>query len=224
MPKAFVATLLTACLLGGALPAVLADTAPRQIQWQDLAPKAAPAGNPFERLTRDQLAALSEVAAVRDRVAAGDKSVTATDQTNALATAKRLEQAGLDVDALLATRKEMTEHRRSKGAQVNPLLEGQTVRLPGYLLPLELSGKRVTEFLLVPWVGACVHTPPPPPNQIVHVKADAAFEMTSLFEPVWVTGKLSTGAVKKSLYMVDGSSDIDIGYSIRGAKVEAYKP
>ncbi len=218
--------LLTACVvvLGVAAGPALAEDAPRQIQWQDLAPKAAPAGNPFEKLTRDQLAALSEVAGVRDRKAAGDKTLTAAEVSAAQSAAQRLEQSGLNVEALLATRREISEHRRNRGAQTNPLLEGQVVKLPGYLLPLELSGKRVTEFLLVPWVGACVHTPPPPPNQIVHVKVDAAYEMTSLFEPVWVIGKLATSATKKSLYMVDGASDIDVGYSLRGARVEAYKP
>ena len=49
--------------------------------------------------------------------------------------------------------------------------------MPGYLLPLEFSGKLVSEFLLVPWVGACIHTPPPPPNQIVHVKTDKPIEL-----------------------------------------------
>lgn len=207
----------------GAWPS-FADDAPRPIQWQDLAPKAASAGNPFEKLNRDQLAGLAEIAGVRDRKGAGDKTLTPAEVTTAQATAQRLEQSGLDVEGLLAKRKEMSEHRKSRGALTNPLLEGQLVKLPGYLLPLELSGKRVTEFLLVPWVGACVHTPPPPPNQIVHVKVDPAYEMTSLFEPVWVIGKLATSATKKSLYMVDGASDIDVGYSIRGAKVEVYKP
>jgi len=81
----------------------------------------------------------------------------------------------------------------------------------------------VTEFLLVPWVGACIHTPPPPPNQIVHVKADKAFEMAGVFTPVWVTGKLTAAATKKSLFLIDGSSDIDIGYSLRASQVEPYR-
>ena len=54
---------------------------------------------------------------------------------------------------------------------MNPALDGKTIRIPGYVLPLEFSGSKVTEFLLVPWVGACIHTPPPEPNQIVYVKA-----------------------------------------------------
>jgi hypothetical protein len=103
------------------------------------------------------------------------------------------------------------------------LLNGQNVRLPGYLLPLEFSGKQVSEFLLVPWVGACIHTPPPPPNQIVHVKPEKPVEMNGMFAPVWVTGQMTTGAIKKILSLVDGSADIDVGYSLRASVVEPYK-
>ena len=62
-----------------------------------------------------------------------------------------------------------------------------------------------------------------PPNQIVHVKADQPFEFSGLFSPVWVTGRMAAGAVRKQLYLIDGSSDIDIGYSLRAGQVEAYK-
>jgi len=111
-----------------------------------------------------------------------------------------------------------------KGTQMtNATLDGQTVRMPGYMLPLEFSDKKVSEFLLIPWVGACIHTPPPPPNQIVHVKVDKPVEFGGLFTPVWVTGQMGTGAAKKSLYLIDGTSDIDVGYSLRASQVEAYK-
>ncbi len=124
------------------------------------------------------------------------------------------------MDGLLAKRKQMAS---SRAQAVNAALDGQIVRLPGYLLPLEFSGKRVTEFLLVPWVGACIHTPPPPPNQIVHVKTDKPFEMSGLFPPIWVTGQLAAKPAKQSLYLVDGTSDISIGYTLQATDVEPYK-
>jgi hypothetical protein len=76
---------------------------------------------------------------------------------------------------------------------LNSALDGQVVRLPGYLLPLEFFARQVTEFLLVPKVGACVHTPPP--NQILYVKADKPFDFFALFTSVQVTGEMarSTG-------------------------------
>ncbi len=70
-------------------------------------------------------------------------------------------------------------------------LDGLTVRLPGYVVPLDFDSERYDEFLLVPYFGACLHTPPPPPNQIVYVTADPAARIESIYEPVWVQGVLS---------------------------------
>jgi hypothetical protein len=103
---------------------------------------------------------------------------------------------------------------------VNAALDGELVR---YLLSLEVSGKDITEFLLVPWVGACIHTPPPPPNQIVHVKADRPVGNVSLFMPIWVTGRTAATATRSNLCLVDGSADISAGYSLKATRVEPYK-
>jgi hypothetical protein len=199
-------------------PNALADE-PRQLMWADLVPKSAVMDNPFLKLSKEQLAWVSDVAAVRDRKDRGDKTLSATERESEQALSRKLGEAGIDVDGLLATRMKIIE----RGRAVNPLLNGQNVRLPGYLLPLEFSGKQVSEFLLVPWVGACIHTPPPPPNQIVHVKPEKPVEMNGMFAPVWVTGQMTTGAIKKSLSLVDGSADIDIGYALRASVVEPYK-
>lgn len=218
LPHCVVAVLLAASLC--AAPAL--GQGVRTIQWQDLAPKASLFDDPFEKLSREQLFALADVAGVRDRRERGDKTITAEESAREQAAAKKLAAAGVDVGGLLAQRKDIAVRRKAQGEAVNTALNGQEVRLPGYLLPLEISGKKVTEFLLVPWVGACIHTPPPPPNQIVHVRLDKPFEMGGLFAPVWVTGRLAAGAVKRQLTLVDGSADIDIGYAMRASVVENY--
>jgi uncharacterized protein len=212
--------LILCCVLQA--PGAFAD-APRQLMWEDLTPKLQASDNPFSKLTKEQLAKLSEVAQARDRKARGDNSLSAAEVATEQSNTRKLEEAGIDVDGLLAKRKEMAEQQRARGQSVNAALDGQVVRIPGYLLPLEFSGKKVSEFLLVPWVGACIHTPPPPPNQIVHVKTDKPFEFGGLFAPVWVTGRMTTSAAKKSLFLIDGSADIDIGYSLRASEVEPYK-
>jgi hypothetical protein len=209
-------------LLGALLASIAYADAPRQLMWADLAPQQPPSENPFAKLSRDQLQQLSDVATVRERKARGDKTLSPLELDNEQAVSHKLVQSGIDVDGLLAKRKELAEQRRARGKVVNSALDGQIVRMPGYLLPLEFSGKLVTEFLLVPWVGACIHTPPPPPNQIVHVKADKPFEFGGLFTPVWVTGQLATRSAKKSLYLIDGSSDSDSGYSLLASQVEPY--
>ncbi len=197
--------------------------APRQLRWEDLTPKPEASENPFAKLTREQLTALGQIANTRERKTANDRDLSAVELENEQALTRKLQQSGLDVNALLGKRKQILEQQRSAGGRLNMALDGQTVRMPGYLLPLEFSGKLVSEFLLVPWVGACIHTPPPPANQIVHVKVDQPFEFGGLFSPVWVTGRMAAASARKSLYLIDGSSDIDVGYSLHASQVEAYK-
>lgn len=70
-------------------------------------------------------------------------------------------------------------------------LDGQRVRLGGYILPFDyFSGGRVTRFLLVPYVGACIHVPPPPPNQLVYVETSEPVEVAGLWDPVYAEGIL----------------------------------
>jgi uncharacterized protein len=201
------------------LPAAQADDA-RQTMWADLVPKSAVSENPFEKLNRDQLQQISDIAAIRERRARGDPTLLRADDERESELAKKLQSTGVAVDELLSRRRDIIE----RGRAVNPLLNGQTIRIPGYVLPLEFSGKQVTEFLLVPWVGACIHTPPPPPNQIVHVKPGKPVTISGMFEAVWVTGRLSTQSLTKNLSMVDGAAEIDVGYSLTAAIVEPYKP
>ena len=72
-------------------------------------------------------------------------------------------------------------------------LDGLLVRVPGYILPFqyEETGK-ISEFLLVPYFGACIHTPPPPPNQIVYVTAQEAADFGQVWTPIWAIGVLRT--------------------------------
>ena len=121
-----------------------------------------------------------------------------------------------DVDAL---RTKM--NAASEG--VDPQLDGRQVRLPGYVLPLEFDGDKVTEFLLVPYVGACIHVPPPPPNQMVHVRPAEAFVSEGMFAPVWVEGRMSTQGGTYDLTLVDGAAPVDTGYSMQASSIEVYK-
>ena len=78
-------------------------------------------------------------------------------------------------------------------APTNAALAGQLIRIPGFVVPLEESRGEITEFLLVPYFGACIHTPPPPANQIIHVKnASQSQGLQGLrsMDVVWVTGRL----------------------------------
>ena len=76
-------------------------------------------------------------------------------------------------------------------APVVGVLDHQPVRLGGFIVPLELEQEGITEFLLVPYFGACIHVPPPPSNQILYVKTETPIAQDSLEDAVWVSGRLS---------------------------------
>jgi len=94
-------------------------------------------------------------------------------------------------------------------------LNGRSVKIPGFIVPLESSAKGISEFLLVPYFGACIHTPPPPANQIIHVHSKPPLKGFATMDAVWVSGTLSL-ARKHNAEM--GSS----GYRMQAAKVVEY--
>ena len=94
-------------------------------------------------------------------------------------------------------------------------LNGVVVRIPGYMVPLEDMETRVTEFLLVPYFGACIHTPPPPPNQMAHVlmQRNGAVEV-NLWDPIWIVGKLTIESVESPYGIV--------GFQVTGERILPY--
>ena len=95
-------------------------------------------------------------------------------------------------------------------------LDGKMVRVPGFTVPLEDWASSATEFLLVPWVGACVHTPPPPPNQLVYIEMDEGKRAKmDGWNPVWVEGVL-TIEMTESVYGY-------VGFTITGHRVYPYE-
>ena len=99
-------------------------------------------------------------------------------------------------------------------APIVPELNGKRIKLPGFVVPLEGDDEKLTEFLLVPYFGACIHVPPPPPNQIVHVTFPEGAPVDQLYDAIWLTGTITT-----KRWEGDAAS---VGYSMTATKVEAY--
>ena len=99
-------------------------------------------------------------------------------------------------------------------APPNPQMVGQDVRIPGFVVPLEDGKEGMKEFLLVPYFGACIHSPPPPANQIIHVRPKTPVTGVRSMDAVWVSGPLV--AARTDTYMGAG------GYRIDALKVEPY--
>ncbi len=213
-------------------PATRAEDA-RELGWTDLVPasllevhrEAAELSARVEALSPEQVAAFRTVAiaqTARQRVDSGLMAEDELSERERRAIAERPEERFPGVVALWEeverTRTRLTE----RSAAVEPALDGMRVRIPGYALPLDFEGTEIREFLLVPYVGACIHTPPPPPNQIVFVTPDRPFESQGLFSPVWIEGEISASGGQHELYFVDGQAPVDVGYSVQKATVEPY--
>jgi hypothetical protein len=129
---------------------------------------------------------------------------------------KGLGNAGLLNDGDPKTMDLMRQMREAwDNAPTEAALDGSKVRLPGYLVPLEEVPAGHTEFLLVPYFGACIHTPPPPANQIVLVLPARPAAGFRSMDTVWVSGVLKATRTDSPM----GSS----GYRLESALVERYK-
>ena len=106
-------------------------------------------------------------------------------------------------------------YRTGEAGEELAALAGKLVKIPGFTVPLEDWASSATEFLLVPYVGACIHTPPPPPNQLVYIQMDAGKRAAmDGWNPVWVEGVLEI-EMTRSIYGY-------VGFTITGQRVYPY--
>ena len=182
--------------------------------------------DPFTKLTSEQIYRLAVVARTRQlekNAKEGKRAVSEAMLTEKAEAEQWLREQKVDIEGLFAKREEITRLRKQKASEGVEELDGKLVELSGFVLPLEYDGKKVKEFLLVPWVGACIHTPPPPPNQICHVVAEAPFLIKGTFEAVTVTGVIQLENRETELFLVDGTADIPMSYIFESASVKKYK-
>lgn len=199
-----------------------------EIGWEDLEAKGLDFEDPYEELTEEQMFKLALVVQFREAA----KVVNKKDRNSKAF--KRIEKdyqdaiqflqlEKIDFEELIAKRDEITQKRLKRASTPNEEINGKRVRIPGYLLPLEFSEKKVTEFLLVPWVGACIHTPPPPPIQIVHVNSTEGIDLKDkIYAAVWVDGTIEIESSSRELDFVDGVENIEVGYKIGDGVVTPY--
>ncbi|HWK40043.1 MAG TPA: DUF3299 domain-containing protein [Hyphomicrobium sp.] len=190
MTKAIAAGVLGLLLISAVPGAVRAADAPLDLKWAQLMP-------PIEAV----------------------KPKPKTFFSGAAPSSEQAQQAGHDGPPPPSSYQEgafMSMKRRQPGADLPPRvvaeLDGKRVRIGGYVVPLDFEATTIKEFLLVPFVGACIHVPPPPANQIVYVKSDAGLEITGQFDPVWVTGTIKTEPAFTGL--------ADTGYSLTAERID----
>lgn len=98
--------------------------------------------------------------------------------------------------------------------KLNPELDGAYIKMPGYIIPFDQTTEGITSFILVPYVGACIHTPPPPANQLVFVTTRTPWPSDDLWEAVWVTGLMQ--------HEIQSTEVAETGYALKADNVEIY--
>lgn len=188
--------LLLPVLLAGNL--CLADAAPKTVDWTELMPEEdlqllmnMPAVD-HESLSDDEL--------MQDTTATTLKSPTSSFEDEVANAIGQAIQAGQSQertwqDALVSTR-------------VRPELDNTNIRLAGYIVPIDFDDNDViTSFFLVPYFGACIHVPPPPPNQIIYVRYAKGFTLENLYTPFWISGKLKVETIENDMALASYSLD-----------------
>ena len=169
----------------------------------------------------------------------GSVPALATTVIEAVAEAEKVEQAELKEiawesltpppDPEVVTRyqegkmsdKEVDEYVQELGEQSVIKVDNTYGKMPGYLVPLNLNENQIaTEMLLVPAPGSCIHVPPPPPNQIVHITYPKGIKLTDqAYIPFWVTGKLevktTTSKYSDALYSISVDSIEEYNFNDR---------
>ena len=183
------------------------------LTWKDLeAPQDFE--DPYEKLELDQLRQLGELAYYREIENIAKDELTAYEESRKDSLVKWLKAAQVDYEYLFEIRPKVEEMRAKRANAVNASLNNTNIEISGYLLPLNFNQGKANEFLLVPWVGACIHTPAPPKNQIIYIKTKEWREAVELYDPVMVSGLLQVGEKISDLYLVDGTTQINTGYTI----------
>jgi len=102
----------------------------------------------------------------------------------------------------------------ANATKLNPDLDGAYIKMPGFIIPLDVSTNGVSSFVLVPYTGACIHTPPPPPNQLVFVTTQDPWPSDNLWDAVWVIGQMR--------HETQSTEVAETGYSMTADEMEIY--
>ena len=182
------------------------------VSWEDLRPPSVTDFvDPYADLTTRQLIDLAELSPIEF----GPDEVTLdSDVEEGQRLRQKFHDQGLDVDWLLAQVEGVTNHYTQQAKDTNQEINQTVIKVLGYILPLTQEHDQVADFLLVPFIGACVHVPPPPPNQMVYVKPPQAIDDPGLFAQVWLEGTIYPQPSSHEFFRVDGEQQVEVSYRL----------
>jgi hypothetical protein len=198
------------------------DNEPIQIGWQDLRGQVEPYDDPFIVFTDEQFYNFSLYSQVIEMKELAPERVTEAMLEKAEEALQVLLKEEIDVEYFLQQRIIIIQKQKQAETQTNGLLTNKTIQMSGYMLALEFENGLVSEFLLVPTIGACSHKPVPPANQLLLVKAKQAVIAGDAYMPITVTGTLRVTPQQQNLYLVDGTQNIEMAYTLEDTIVKPF--
>jgi hypothetical protein len=191
----------------------------KPVKWADLQPDSPALRATVNKMTQEEKMRLMRAVQQRElKTMLDNGKIKASDLTQ-----NDIKLIKENYSAFAPLIKDIEQFEKKRSSEMIPALNNQIVQIDGYLLPLKQNGKKVTEFLLVPVIGACIHVPAPPPNQMVVVQFPKGYEHSELFAPITVTGKLTIKSTQANLALADGASDVAVGYQMQASEVREYK-
>ncbi len=193
----------------------------RTIKWSDLvADSTFP--DPFKNLTSNQLTDLSFVIRIRNLLAAEKVTADGPEVKEAAEIEHSLKKAGIDVGWLDTQRRRVGQMREIQAKAVRQDVIDKSVRLSGYVVPVNKSDGLVTEFLLVADVSACSHSASPPPNQIVYVKVRDGIRVRGRFAAVTVTGRVEARETTNTFIRANGPVQFVGAYAMSPERIDIH--
>ncbi|WP_063654993.1 DUF3299 domain-containing protein [Aliivibrio fischeri] len=186
-----------------------------ELKWQELAIKKTEVNVRLPELTDQQKLTLKQILILQN-------DATAKAEEQRLELMNQLKKEGVNATEAIAARQAYMTAKQKNAEAITQEYDGKKVRMPGFIVPIEFDGLKTTEFLLVPVAGACIHMPPPPANQIVRVSYPEGFTVQNVQYPVWIEGDFYSKKVTEEVFLVDGQSNITMGYEMNASLIEDY--
>ncbi|MEM0987651.1 MAG: DUF3299 domain-containing protein [Pseudomonadota bacterium] len=223
-----IVAVLSLCLLAatpaGEAIAQTTEASARTIGWEMLVPEegAVPPVDPFEGLSMWVRFDLEYAVETFAAVDAGLLPQGSDQHAMAQQIVDSLAADGLDPHRLIRDMAALDAARAAAQQAINPTMDGQIVQLPGYALPLSADPDTVGAFLLLPFVGACIHYPPPPANQVIRAELAMPHRFTGRYQSVWITGRLRAQTTTSQLSYVDGRAEVSAAWTIEVLSIKSY--
>jgi hypothetical protein len=120
------------------------------------------------------------------------------------------DQISSQIQAAISQASDSRYQQALSSTRIRSEYNNKAIRIPGFIVPLSFGeNNSITEFFIVPYFGACIHVPPPPPNQIIFGKFPAGFKLDALYDPFWIEGTLSTQVIENDMATSAYSISID---------------